>query len=386
MRKELFEKSTSGKLIKVIRPNADYLAFVPHPLPPSLHFNSELTKLLADATQKMGELAGIGHLIPNPHLFSGAAIRREAVLSSKIEGTETEIDQLYLFEMDPEGASEKSDAKEVFNYTRALRYSFERIKSLPLSLRLIKEVHEELMRGIKGGFSYPGEFRNTQNWIGFPGCTIDQATYVPPPPEEMVEALNELESYFHDPPEYHNLIRIALTHYIFEAIHPFVDRNGRVGRLLIMLLLTHWCSMPQPLLFLSEFFEKNKLEYYDHLLSVSQKGDWVGWLNFFLKGIIEQSEVALNLAKRIVDLREKYLASLQGKRVSKITFGLIDELFEMPFLTTNSVRDKWKVQFSTAEKGIKDLENEGIVKEITGQSRYRLWVAEELLTLIRGPA
>jgi Fic family protein len=247
---QAFQDTKAGKVMRV--PGQDYWAYYPAPLPPRLAWTTELIITLSKADSALGELKGLGHNLANPHLLIAPFIRHEAVLSSRIEGTQASLSDLYAYEaVQLSMFSHPTDVEEVHNYVRALQYGLERLKTLPLSLRLIRELHAHLMEGVRGEHQTPGEFRRSQNWIGPPGCLLDDATFVPPPPEETHAALRDLEAYLHAKPTLPPLIRLGLIHYQFEAIHPFLDGNGRVGRLLIVLLLCAWELLPQPLLYLS---------------------------------------------------------------------------------------------------------------------------------------
>ena len=257
---------------KAIFTQRDYWAFLPAPLPPEVHWQTDLVELLTKTERALAALANIGYAFPAPHITVRPFIYREAVLSSRIEGTQTTLTGLYDFKAFQMELIEASpDAHEVHNYVLALEYGIERLNTLPVSLRLIREIHERLMTGVRGDLWTPGEFRRSQNWIGSPGSTLESAAYVPPPVDEMYLALDALEKFIHTPSDIPDLIRLALIHYQFEAIHPFLDGNGRIGRLLIALLLCEWEILPQPLLYLSAYFERNRSAYYEHLRAVSQK-------------------------------------------------------------------------------------------------------------------
>lgn len=386
MSPDAFRSQAAGRVIRVRRPGADYWAFVPNALPPVIGFDAVLTNLLAEAAQKVGELAGAGRHLPDPYLFVTPAMRREAALSSRIEGTRADERQLALFEASPETVHDHGDADQVHRYVKALEFGLKRRESLPLSLRLIREIHGVLMEGKAGARAYPGEFRASQNWIGPPGCTIEAAPYVPPPADAMTEALHGFESYLHAPSPPHRLVRLALIHYQFEAIHPFVDGNGRVGRLLIILLLCAWGDLPQPLLYLSEFFERNQSAYYDALLQVSRKGAWTEWLRFFLQGVAEQSAAALAQVRRIMDFRERVRDTVEGRAGSRLVWALADGLFRWPALTVKTVQEQHRVSFHTAERAIAVLEGLGLLREITGNRRNRIWMADRHMDALAGQA
>src|SRR6266436_7140401 len=294
-----------------------YSAFLPAPLPPALDWTPGLIRALSDADRLIGRLAGEGGRLPNPHVLVRPFVAREAVLSSRIEGTQATLGELLASEAGAAVERSPEDLREVGNYVVALEYGIERLKTLPLSLRLVRELHEKLMTGARGQHAAPGEFRRTQNWIGRPGDTLAQASYVPPPPDSLGEHLSAWEKFLHDwmlPP----LVHAALAHYQFEAIHPFLDGNGRVGRLLITLELCERDVLPAPLLYLSAFFEATRTDYYGGLRGVSERGDWAGWLQYFLNGVARQAEDALSRAERINALLERWHRKLASDAHAKV--------------------------------------------------------------------
>ena len=382
MNPEDFKNSTAGKCIRTIsRP--PYWAYVPNPLPPKIAVDWELANLLSKADSKLGELSGAGQLLPNPHLLIGPFIRREAVMSSRIENTQSGLDDLFLFEADETEPSPVSDVKEIFNYVRAMEHGIKRLRELLISSRLTCEIHEILMKGVRGGEgATPGLMRTSQNWIGSPGCTLMDATYVPPPVPEMKGCFSDLEKYIHSNAREPALIQCALVHYQFEAIHPFLDGNGRIGRLLITFMLLEKRLLSQPLLYLSDFFEKHRDEYYKLLLNVSQKGDWKAWLTFFLNGIRQQSEDALLTVQKLLDLQNRYRAIAAGRRVLKVVNRLIDYLFASPIISISELSKAWEMPFPTVQRGVDYLIEKGTLREITGWRRNRLFVADEILNII----
>ncbi len=383
-----FKNNSSGRVVKVGLAQSPYYAFLPNPLPPEIRLDVELWNVLSEADRALGELAGLGHTVPNPDLLIQPFIRREAVLSSRIEGTQTGLQELYAYEVKQlpifgdESSRQSLDAHEVSNYVRALQYGLSRLKTLPISLRLIRELHEHLMKGVRANYATPGEFRRTQNWVGQPGSTLSDATFVPPPPAEMQQALSAFENYLHASEQLPPLIRLACIHYQFEAIHPFIDGNGRVGRLLISLLLIHWQLLPLPLLYLSAYFERHRNDYYDLLLAVSERGTWSDWLRFFLRGVTEQAQDAIQRAKQLQDLRANWHQRVLTPRASGIMLKLIDRLFETPILSTADVRTHFKVTHPTAMNSIKRLVDLNILKEITGKDRNRMYIAEKIMAII----
>jgi Fic family protein len=306
-------------------------------------------------------------------------VRREAVLSSRIEGTQATLGELLVAEAGAAVDRSPVDLREVANYVAALEHGVARLKKLPLSLRLVRELHERLMRGVGGDRAYAGEFRRTQNWIGVPGATLANATYVPPPVGEMKEALGAWEEFLHDrtlPP----LIQIAMIHSQFEAIHPFVDGNGRVGRLLITLFLVEREILPTPLLYLSAFFEASRRDYYDRLLAVTQRGDWEGWIEYFLNGVARQAEDALSRASRINQLLAKWRE--QASRRSGTAARLVDLLAGNPFWTVKGVAKRLGVAFTTAQRAIAVLEGLGILARTSAARRDRVYGARALLAIL----
>jgi Fic family protein len=380
---ESFRDSPAGRLVRAA---SGYRAFGPNPLPPVLPWSTELVAVLSEADRALGELAGLSRSLPNPRLLIQPFVRREAVLSSRIEGTRASLSDLYAYEVVQVALFEPpSDVQEVYNYVQALEYGLERLQTLPLSLRLIRELHTRLMAEVRGEHQSPGEFRRTQNWIGPPGCTLDTATFVPPPPAEMQGALGVFEKFLHTPSSLPRLVRLGMIHYQFEAIHPFLDGNGRIGRLLITLLLCAWDLLPQPFLYLSAYFVAHQQTYYDLLLAVSQRGVWEDWLGFFLRGVAEQARDAVVRAGRLFDLRERYREQFQAARAAVRLLQLVDLLFAQPILTVREVEAALGVSFTTAQRYVDQLEEPGLLREITGQARNRVYRAGEVLQVIEEP-
>ncbi|MDI6765445.1 MAG: Fic family protein [Bacteroidota bacterium] len=385
MNPEDFKHSTTGKLIKVGSGDVSYNAFIPNTLPPQIDLDTELIRTLSEADRALGELAGLGRTMANPSLLIRPFMNREAVLSSKIEGTQADISDIYAFgagEQTQTNVKLKNDVREVLNYVRAMEYGLKRVESLPISLRFIRELHEHLMKNIRGEYATPGEFRKSQNWIGPPGCTLNEAHFVPPPVDEMKDSLDAFENYLHSVNEYPPLVRLALIHYQFEAIHPFLDGNGRIGRLLLTLLLVHWKLLPLPLLYLSAFFENHRDEYYNHLQSISKKGSWHDWLLFFLKGVNEQSKDAVVRAKQLQDLQLRWRDSLQSARSTPLMLGIADYLFIQPIVTATKIQSKFKVTHPTAMQALKQLTKKGIVQESGRTQRPQHFIAQEILKIV----
>lgn len=379
MEKSNFSANAPGTLVTTTNRQ---VGFVPEMLPPSLEVDWSLAAEISAADRRLGELAGAARTLPNPHLLIGPFSRREAVLSSKIEGTQASLSDLLSFEALGPAADKKPDVEEVANYVSALEYGLTRIKELPLSLRLIREVHERLMRGVRGQSRNAGEFRTIQNWIGPPGCQIEGATYVPPPVPEMKSALDAFEKYIHQPSPLPPLVRMALLHYQFEAIHPFLDGNGRIGRLLITLLLVSEKILSQPLLYLSAFFERYRSDYYGLLLNVSLRGEWTPWIKFFLRGVADQSEDALIRASKLQQLSAEYRTQLQEKRQSASLLKVADSLFIRPATTAQSVVAMLRVTPKSAQDIIDKLIEAGILLEITGRKRGRVYLAQRIFAVM----
>ena len=377
-----FTEEKNGQLIKT---QLDYWAFSPNPLPPKLALSWELVNQLSEADRALSELAGTARTLPNPHLLIGPFIRREAVLSSRIEGTQASLSDLLFFEASGSVDPKAPDAREVANYVKAMEYGLVRLKKFPLSLRFIREIHERLMENVRGDHLTPGEFRRSQSWIGPNGCTLMEATYVPPPVDEMEKALGQFETYLHAPSTVPILIRLAAIHYQFEAIHPFLDGNGRIGRLLITLLLCKEGALSEPLLYLSAYFERYRTEYYRLLLAVSQAGRWIDWISFFLRGVAEQARDALARSDRLLQLWESYRAEFQSARSSALQLRLVDQLFGYPAITTNQAAKLLKVTHRSAQLNIEKLIRKGILKEATGKQRNRVFVAPQIVKIIEAP-
>jgi Fic family protein len=338
-------------------------------------------QMLARAERALGKLAGSGEMLPNPHLLIGPFVRREAVLSSRIEGTIANEEDLVLFKVDPDVQDRKPDTLEVRNYVIALEFGLKRLRELPVSLKLLRELHGRLLKGVRGADKSPGEFRDRQNYIGAGGVPIQDARFVPPPVLEMRQALEAFEKFLQAPSERPFLVDLALLHYQFEAIHPFRDGNGRVGRLLIPLLLCERNILTKPLLYLSAYFEQHRTEYADLLLRVSQKAAWEAWIEFFLKGIAEQAMDGVERATKLMALWQDYRKRLQTARTSILGQNLVDQLFMQPAMSVGLARQLLRVSFLSAQNNVMRLVKLGILKEMTGRKRNRIFIAPEILQL-----
>ncbi|HVH69726.1 MAG TPA: Fic family protein, partial [Candidatus Dormibacteraeota bacterium] len=335
-----------------LAPQGGYSAFVPAPLPPALDWTPRLIRVLSDADRLIGRLAGEGGRLPNPHVLMRPFVRREAVLSSKIEGTQATLGELLAAEAGAVVARSPEDLREVGNYVVALEHGIARLDKIPICVRLVRELHEKLMTGVRGEQAAPGQFRKTQNWIGKPGSTIQTASFIPPPPGEVEPCLAAWERFLHEsnlPP----LVTIGLAHYQFEAIHPFRDGNGRVGRLLITLFLIERKILPTPLLYLSAFFEASRRDYYDSLRAVSERGAWDEWIEYFLLGVARMSEDALSRATRINDVVAQWLKKLAGEPNA---LRIIELLSANPFITATGAARRLSIAFTTAQRAIQRLE------------------------------
>ncbi len=361
-----------------------YSAFLPAPLPPELDWTAKLIGALSDADRLVGRLAGEGGRLSNPHMLIRPFVRREAVLSSKIEGTQATLGELLAAEAGAAVQRSPEDLREVGNYVVALEHGISRLTKLPLCVRLTRELHEKLMAGVRGHNAAPGRFRTIQNWIGRPGSTIATASYIPPPPGEVEPCLAAWEKFLHEstlPP----LVTIALAHYQFEAVHPFLDGNGRVGRLLITLFLIERQILPTPLLYLSAFFEASRRDYYDGLRGVSERGAWNDWLEYFLLGVARMSEDALNRATRINQLLAQWQRKVSGESTNN-PLRVVELLGANPFITTKGTAETLGIAFTTAQRTIERLERAGIVKQVGEAKRGRVYCANALLDILEEPA
>ncbi len=366
-----------------IRCPGGYRAYVPDPLPPRLAWSDALAAALSRADLAVGRLAGEGRRLPNPQLLIRPFVRREAVLSSRIEGTQATLGELLAAEAGAAVERSPKDLHEVGNYVVALEYGVERLGALPLSLRLVRELHEKLMRGVRGDPATPGEFRRSQNWIGPAGCTLAGASFVPPPPEYLMDCMGAWEKFLHDdalPP----LVHAALTHSQFEAIHPFLDGNGRGGRLLITLLLVERQVLPSPLLYLSAYFEATRPEYYSRLSGVTDRGEWEEWLAYFLAGAAAQAEDALDRIRRIDELQSRWRERLV-RVASRLPEKAIGLFAENPYWSVVRLAERLDVAFTTAQRAIDRLEAADIVTLAGEAKRNRVYCAGALLAILEEP-
>jgi Fic family protein len=359
---------------RYVKQPSGYRAFIPADLPPKppLAYDNELTRLLSDADRALGRLDGVASVLPNPSLFVSMYVRHEAVLSSQIEGTQSTLEDVVQFEIEGTTIDRPKDLEEVVNYVSAMNYGLKRLASFPLSKRLLCDIHRKLLHGVRGAERQPGNFRTSQNWIGPPGCVLNQADFVPPPPHEMQAALNNFEKFLHDRALLPVLVHCAMAHAQFETIHPYLDGNGRIGRLLITLLLCEREVLRQPLLYLSYYFKAHRAQYYDRLMAVRNDGDWEGWIKFFLRGVFEVSQGASDTARAILELREEDRMAI-AEKCSGSTNGLklLDHLYQQPIISVGMAEKFLKCAYITASKVIDDFQTLEILVETTGRPRNR---------------
>ncbi len=354
-----------------------YKAFIPRRLPPDppIDYDDEMKDLLSKSDRALGRLDGAIQTLPNPDLFVLMYIRKEAVLSSRIEGTQASLNDVIRAEAEILDAARPRDVSEVLNYVAAMNHGLARLRELPLSRRLIQEIHEKLLRNVRGNKMNPGELRRSQNWIGPAGSTLADAVFVPPPHEVAEEALGDLEKFLHESAPMPPLIRIGLAHAQFETIHPFLDGNGRVGRLLITFFLCANDILQKPVLYLSFYLNRHRDEYYARLQRVREEGDWEGWLKFFLRGALEVADQATQTAKDIVAMREAHWMLIAEKfgNHGGTAMRVLESLYTRPVITVNQVRDLLGISFPNANSLVEKFVENGLLFEVTGQSRNRVF-------------
>lgn len=363
-----------------------YQAFIPKKLPPDppIYIDSEMQTLLSIADRALGRLDGITQILPNPELFVAMYVRKEAVLSSQIEGTQASFADILSAEYQKNSEQKQDYIWEVSNYVAAMDWGLEQLDRFPLSLRLIREIHKILLINTRGSSRNPGEFRRSQNWIGPQGCTLRTATFVPPTVPEMEVALGDLELYLHENDYLPALIKIALIHAQFETIHPFLDGNGRVGRLLITFWLCQQGILAKPLLYLSYYFKQNRAEYYDRLMDVRKKGDWENWIKFFLRGVAVVADESVTSAHEILKLKEDYSKALYKKDSSNNYYQrLLEELFEKPYIRRTDVVKVLKISNPTAGNIIDTFCELGILYDLSPQKyRNKIYVFQDYTNIL----
>ncbi|HVN23310.1 MAG TPA: Fic family protein [Syntrophorhabdales bacterium] len=375
-------KNRAGKFITQA---AGYKAFIPNPLPPEppLRYDDELQTLLSQADRALARLDGIATVLPNPDLFIGMYVKKEALLSSQIEGTQASLEGVLEFEADLAPKGDMVGVLEVINYINAMNYGIERLKEFPMSLRLIKDVHKLLIEGTRGSHRAPGEFRRSQNWIGLSGATLNEAAFIPPPPSLVTESMGDLEKFFYAKDTIPPLVKISLIHAQFETIHPFLDGSGRIGRLLITFYLVWKEILSKTLLYISCYLKKYRSDYYDLLEKIRTEGAWEEWIKFFLKGVYVTSAEAAATAREIMGLKEKLHEELYSRAIASI-YGvkLVDLLFAKPVISVNDIIEGLRVSKETASELVKKFEAAGILTEITGKKRYRKYAFRQYVAII----
>lgn len=378
------ESKRAGMVMNTTR---GYSAFIPAKLPPDppIVIDSEMQKLLSLADLKLGRLDGITQILPNPELFVAMYVKKEAVLSSQIEGTQASLVDVLNTPSSETNDRAYNEVIEVVNYVNAMNWGLQNLSTLPLSLRLIRNIHKILLEDVRGSNKNPGEFRKTQNWIGPQGCTLETATFIPPTVVEMEKAMADLENYMYEDDDVPALIKIALIHAQFESIHPFLDGNGRMGRLLITFWLCQQEILTHPLLYLSYYFKQNRLEYYDRLMAVRTKGDWENWIKFFLRGIASVSDEATESAKKIIGLQSKYSEMLLQNDKSNSNYTvLLNLLFERPIITKKEISETLGISLPTANTIVETFCNLGILYDKTpDKKRYKTFVFGEYLAILQ---
>jgi len=359
-----------------------YVAYFPGEIPRRLDLPTATVALLAETESALGQLAAVGRLVPNPDLLIRPYLLREAVSSTRIEGTQATIGE--VLDADATGIGPSADIEEVVNYVAAMRNGLGRLGRLPLSIRLLCEMHGLLMAGVRGRDLAPGEVRTTQNWIGPAGSTIESAPFVPPPPAELPELLSDWERFAHEEPEMPLLVQNALLHAQFETIHPFLDGNGRLGRLMLVFFLVVRGRLPAPLLYLSAYLDENRDAYYASLQAIREKGDAIPWIDLCLIAIQTQSTDAVQRAERIVALRERYREAASALGTTN-AFNLVDLICENPVVTTRSIESRLGVSRPTALRLLRRMEEQGVLTEAEQGTRgQRRYVARELMDAVAG--
>ena len=371
----LQEGGSSQRVGRYVRQLTGYRAFIPNSLPPEPHLrlDDELVTLLSDADQALGRLDGVADTLPDPNIFVQMYVRKEAVLSSQIEGTQASLSDVLEYEAEIDHRRFPSDVLETLNYVKALNAGLERLNELPLCNRLLREIHGILMQGVRGQEKSPGQFRETQNWIGPPGSNLNNATYVPPPADEMFRAMGDLENYLNSELTMPVLLKCGLAHGQFEMIHPFLDGNGRLGRLLITFLLCQQEVLKRPLLYLSAYFKEHQDEYYARLYAISNEGDWEGWLKYFLKGVGQVSREATDTARAILAMREEHRQIVQQEVAGRNGLPLLDYLCQNPVVMVASIERYLGVSYVTANNLAHAFEDLGMLEEITQRPRSKIY-------------
>jgi len=377
-------KDRSGKFITQL---SGYKTFIPNPLPPypPIKFDDQLQFLLSEADRALARLDGVSSVLPNPDHFIAMYTKKEALLSSQIEGTQASLEGLLAFEAGLKPKEDIHEIKKVINYEKALNYGFDRLRKddFPMSLSLVKEIHHILLKGTRGTSRMFVVFRRSQNWIGPPGVTINDAIFIPPPPNQVGELMLNLNIFMHRTDSIPPLVKIGLIHAQFETIHPFLDGNGRIGRLLITFYLYWKGILTRPLLYLSYYLKKYRGKYYDYLMKIRLEGDWLGWLKFFLQGVAEISLEAASSAKEIIGLKDTLSKELLRKKIGGAqAIKLLDMLFEKPLISVSDVVLKFKISRQAATQLVNKFSEAGILNEVSGKKRYRKYLFVDYIKII----
>ena len=371
----------AGEFVTNLSGDSSYKSFKPTPLPPELELNSHIISKLVEANQKLAKLDTAAKYIPNTNLFISMYVKKEALISSQIEGTQCTLDDV----LDPEvDANSNLDVADVINYVQATNYAIERLKSLPLCCRLLREIHKELMNGVRGQEKNPGEFRTSQNWIGPANCSLKDARYIPPNTDDMLTAMSDLEKFINENEDYDALIRIALIHYQFETIHPFLDGNGRVGRLMILLYLMEQKLLSCPVIYISYFLKKNQIEYYDRISEVRRSGNYEQWVLFFLEAVSAAAKDSLETIEQLSALHDKNIQLLpkSNRKVDNVR-NLFDYIEKYPIIDIKHTSEALNISFNTTSTTIKKLIELGILVETTNSARNKVFAYSEYLDILK---
>lgn len=373
----------AGIYVDNLTGEATYQSFKPNPLPPmpEIEIDEEIVKLLVDANKQLVKLDTASQLISNADLFISMYVRKEALISSQIEGTQCTLDDV----LDPEvEANANLDVSDVINYVKATQYALNRLERLPLCCRLIREIHEVLMENVRGQDKTPGEFRHSQNWIGPANCALKDARYIPPNVEDMQDAMSDLEKYINENTDYDPLIRVALIHYQFETIHPFLDCNGRIGRLLILLYLMEQGLLAKPVIYISYFLKKNQIEYYDRISEVRRSGNFEQWIKFFLEAVSKAASDSLEAIRQLSSLYDTNIEKLPKTTRSKDNLrAVFDYIEQYPIIDIKRTAKELDISYNTAATAVKKLVELGILQETTNAARNRVFAYEAYLGILR---
>ena len=382
----VYQNARTPRAGSYVQHSRGYKTFIPEPLPPDppMIIDTELADLLSKADRALGRLDGSAQILPNPDLFVTMYVRKEAVLSSQIEGTQASLEDVLAYEAVSKRRRFSQSVAEVVNYVNAMNDSLQKLNTLLFSNEVLKRAHQILLKGVRGAQKSPGNFRQSQNWIGAPGSDLFTASFIPPPPAEVAKSMSSLEAYINDDTTTPMLIKCGLVHAQFETIHPFLDGNGRLGRLLVTLLLYQQKVINRPLLYLSAYFKQHRSEYYDRLQAVRNMGDWEGWLKFFLTGVWLVSDEAFGTVREIVAMREQHRELILNKmRSSANGLLLLEHLFTNPLIDVGQVAKLVYVTYPAANSLVADFVHYGLLEEMTGKQRNRRFLYEPYLAILR---